>query len=40
LGNEDNEYPVPDPKKTMINVTKEQSDTHKYPQRRNLERNL
>jgi hypothetical protein len=24
----------------MINVTKEQSDTHKYPQRRNLERNL
>jgi hypothetical protein len=28
VGNE-NEYPVPDPNKTMINVTNELSDTHK-----------
>jgi hypothetical protein len=26
-GNEKNGYPVPDPNKTMINVTKEPSDT-------------
>jgi hypothetical protein len=29
VGNEENGYPVPDPNKTMINVTKEPSDTHK-----------
>jgi oligoribonuclease NrnB/cAMP/cGMP phosphodiesterase (DHH superfamily) len=29
VGNKENEYPVPDPKKTMINVTYEFSDTHK-----------
>jgi hypothetical protein len=28
VGNEENGYPVPDPNKTMINVTKEPSDTH------------
>jgi hypothetical protein len=28
-GNEENGYPVPDPKKTMINDTKEPSDAHK-----------
>jgi hypothetical protein len=36
-GNEENGYPVPDPNKTMMNVTKEPSDDHKnIPQRRNL----
>jgi hypothetical protein len=29
VGNEENEYPVPDPNKTMINVTNEPSDAHK-----------
>jgi hypothetical protein len=29
LGNEENRYPVPDPNKAMINVTKEPSDAHK-----------
>jgi hypothetical protein len=29
VGNEENGYPVPDPNKTMINVTNEPSDTHK-----------
>jgi hypothetical protein len=29
VGNEENGYPVPDPNKTMINVTKELSDAHK-----------
>jgi hypothetical protein len=29
VGNEKDGYPVPDPNKTMINVTKEPSDTHK-----------
>jgi hypothetical protein len=29
VGNEENGYPVPDPNKTMINVTKEPSDTQK-----------
>jgi hypothetical protein len=29
VGNEENRYPVPDPNKTMINVTNEPSDTHK-----------
>jgi hypothetical protein len=29
VGNEENEYPVPDPNKTMINVTREPSNTHK-----------
>jgi hypothetical protein len=34
MGNKENEYPVPDPQKTMINVT---NDSHKkkIPQRRN-----
>jgi hypothetical protein len=39
MGNEENGYPVPDPKKTMIKVTKEHSNTHiKNSQRRNLGR--
>jgi predicted transcriptional regulator len=29
VGNEENEYPVPDLNKTMINVTNELSDTYK-----------
>jgi hypothetical protein len=29
LGNKENGYPVPEPNKTMINVTEEPSDTHK-----------
>jgi hypothetical protein len=29
VGNEKNSYPVPDPKKTMKNITKEPSDAHK-----------
>jgi hypothetical protein len=29
VGNEESVYPVPDANKTMINVTKESSDTHK-----------
>jgi hypothetical protein len=29
VGNEENEYPVPDPNRTMINNNKELSDTHK-----------
>jgi hypothetical protein len=37
--NVENGYPVPDPKKTMINVTKKHSVTHiKTPKRRNLGR--
>jgi hypothetical protein len=28
VGNEENGYPVPDPNKTVINVTKELSDTY------------
>jgi hypothetical protein len=28
VGNEENGYPVPDRNKTMINVTKEPTDTH------------
>jgi hypothetical protein len=41
VGNEENEYPLPDPNKTMINVTKEPSDTHKKnPKRKTLGRNL
>jgi hypothetical protein len=40
VGNEENSYPVTDPNKTMINVTKKPSDTHKKkPSRRNLARN-
>jgi hypothetical protein len=40
MGNEENGYPVPNPNKTMINVTKEPSDTNKkIPQRGNLGRN-
>jgi hypothetical protein len=30
-GNEENGYPILDPNKTMINVTKEPSDAHKKP---------
>jgi predicted component of viral defense system (DUF524 family) len=29
VGNEENGYPVPNPNKTMINVTKEPRDIHK-----------
>jgi hypothetical protein len=29
VGNKENEYPVSDPNKTMINVTNEFSDAHK-----------
>jgi hypothetical protein len=29
MGNEENGYPVPDPNKTIINVTKEPSNAHK-----------
>jgi hypothetical protein len=29
VGNEENEYPFPDPNKTMINVTKEPGNTYK-----------
>jgi hypothetical protein len=40
VGNEENGYPVPDPNKIMINVTKEHSETYKIiPQRENLRRN-
>jgi hypothetical protein len=31
VGNEENGYLVPDPNKTMINVNKEPSNTHKKP---------
>jgi hypothetical protein len=30
VGNEENEYPVSDPNKIMINVTKEPSDAHTH----------
>jgi hypothetical protein len=40
VGNEENGYPVPDLNKTMINVTKETSNTHKKDPQRNLGRNL
>jgi hypothetical protein len=33
-GNEENLYPVPDPNKTMINNTKEPSNTHKTPSKK------
>jgi hypothetical protein len=40
VGNEENGYPVPDSKKTMINVTKETSDNpQKIPHGGNLGRN-
>jgi hypothetical protein len=29
VGNEDNEYPVPDPNRTLINTTNDLSDIHK-----------
>jgi hypothetical protein len=29
VANEENEYPVPDPNQTMINITNELSDSHK-----------
>jgi hypothetical protein len=28
VGNEENEYPVPDPNRTMINITNELNDIH------------
>jgi hypothetical protein len=31
VGSEENGYPVPDPNKTVINVSNEPSDTHKNP---------
>jgi hypothetical protein len=34
LGNEENEYPVPHPNKTMINVTNELSDAHQKTSQR------
>jgi hypothetical protein len=36
VGNEENGYPVLDLNKITINVTKDLSDVHKHPQRRNL----
>jgi hypothetical protein len=39
VGNEENGYPVPDPNKTMINVTKELSNTHKKPSKKKSLRN-
>jgi hypothetical protein len=35
-GNEENGYPVPDPNKIVINVTKEPSDTHKITLKKSL----
>jgi hypothetical protein len=29
VGNEENEYPVPNPNKAMMNITNELNDTHK-----------
>jgi hypothetical protein len=29
VGNEENGYPVPDPNKTMVNISKEHSTTNK-----------
>jgi hypothetical protein len=29
VGNEDNEYPVPDPNRTMMKITNELNDVHK-----------
>jgi hypothetical protein len=34
LGIEENGYPIPDPNKTVINVTSEPSDSHKNPSKR------
>jgi hypothetical protein len=34
VGKEKNGYPFPDSKKTMINITKEPSDTHIKPSKR------
>jgi hypothetical protein len=42
VGNEENGYPVPDPNKTTINITKEPIDAYKNkknPQGGNLRRN-
>jgi hypothetical protein len=36
MGNKENEYTVPDPNRTMINITNELSDTHKNLSRRKL----
>jgi hypothetical protein len=38
VGNEENGYPVPDPNKTMINVTNEPSDAHKKSLREETEK--
>jgi hypothetical protein len=41
VGNDKNGYPVPNPNKAMINVTKKPSDAHKKnSQREKLGRNL
>jgi hypothetical protein len=38
VGKEENEYPVPDPKRMMINMTREHNDVHeKISQRGNYE---
>jgi hypothetical protein len=34
VGNEENGYPVPDPNKTTINISKASSDTHKKPSKK------
>jgi hypothetical protein len=34
VGNEENGYPVPDPNKTMINVTNEPSHANKNPSKK------
>jgi hypothetical protein len=39
VGNEENGYPVPDPNKTMINVTNKPTDSHKKSLRGNHGRN-
>jgi hypothetical protein len=41
VGNEENEYQVPDPKKTMTNITNELNDVHKkISQRKKWKRSL
>jgi hypothetical protein len=38
VGNEENEYPVPDPNRMMLNMTNELNDVYKnISQRRNYE---
>jgi predicted house-cleaning noncanonical NTP pyrophosphatase (MazG superfamily) len=36
VGNEENEYPAPDPNRTMINITNEFSDAHKQSLREEI----